>query len=352
MSSFEQHLNEPITRPAPEAHELPPGVPVGTFGELVEHAEAELAQFQTVHEPLPTTTDGRVDASQLLVALDIDGTILQADGTTSPRMKQAVKDLRDRGAKVVIASGRGPVAVQSISKQLAQPGDYLVCANGAVTIQLDSVEPFEYRIVDRVDFVPREALLALERVVPDMIFGVEITGKCFKVNRPFPVGELTGQQVVAPLADLLDEPVVRAIARAPQMTLAEFEQAVAAAKLDMVECAIGWTSWVDIGPKGVSKASALETLRQTLGLPQLGTIAFGDGWNDAQMLQWAHLSVAMGDAPQGVVDLASARAATVAADGVPAWVQAILAGSGTQTGTNTTVAPEFQGDSADPTREA
>jgi len=66
---------------------------------------------------------------------------------------------------------------------------------------------------------------------------------------------------------------------------------------------------------GVSKASALEEIRTGLGIDQARTVAVGDGFNDSEMLVWAGVGIAMGQAPQGVKDLADTVTESVYADG-------------------------------------
>ena len=64
--------------------------------------------------------------------------------------------------------------------------------------------------------------------------------------------------------------------------------------LQGVSYAIGWTAWLDLTPPGVSKASALERVRELLDVPAGATVTVGDGQNDREMLEWAGLGVAMG----------------------------------------------------------
>nr|MCW1079754.1 HAD-IIB family hydrolase [Streptococcus anginosus] len=56
------------------------------------------------------------------------------------------------------------------------------------------------------------------------------------------------------------------------------------------------SGWVDAGRAGISKASALEVLRRDFGIARGATVAVGDGGNDIQMLEWAGVGVAMGQA--------------------------------------------------------
>lgn len=306
--------NEPVTKPTGLGHGafVAPGAPTGSFEELKECA-ADCLPADLVKDP-----------TQMMVALDIDGTILQGDGSVTEWMKATIERLNQLGATVLLASGRAVWAMMPVFTKLGIASGYAVCSNGAVTVRLDPDEELGYTVIDQQTFVPGDTLQALRRAMPDGLLGVESTDVGFKVTEPFPAGELTGHQQVIPLEEMLNEPVCRVIARQPHMNVEEFAQVVEQAGLQSVEYAIGWTAWLDIAPENVTKASALERMRTQLDLPRCGTIAFGDGWNDIQMLQWAHLSVAMGDSPQGVVDVANARAGRVDEDGVPAFIDAIL----------------------------
>jgi len=66
----------------------------------------------------------------------------------------------------------------------------------------------------------------------------------------------------------------------------------------------------------VSKASALETLREELGVHPEHTVTVGDGNNDIEMLRWARDSYAMGNAPERVVAAAKSAVGPVDEDGV------------------------------------
>jgi hydroxymethylpyrimidine pyrophosphatase-like HAD family hydrolase len=77
---------------------------------------------------------------------------------------------------------------------------------------------------------------------------------------------------------------------------------------------------LDISPKGVSKASALEVQRQRLGIASEQVLVMGDGRNDIEMFQWAKasggLAFAMGQAPEEVQLEATDITSSVTDDGV------------------------------------
>jgi hydroxymethylpyrimidine pyrophosphatase-like HAD family hydrolase len=69
-------------------------------------------------------------------------------------------------------------------------------------------------------------------------------------------------------------------------------------------------------PTGVTKGSALESLRTRLGIPASDTMAVGDSFNDVEMLAWAAHGVAMGQAPEPVKTIADEVTAPVREDGL------------------------------------
>jgi hydroxymethylpyrimidine pyrophosphatase-like HAD family hydrolase len=74
------------------------------------------------------------------------------------------------------------------------------------------------------------------------------------------------------------------------------------AKLGLHEVSyfVGWSAWLDIGPRGVDKAHGLAMVCEDLGIDPADVLALGDGRNDIEMLQWAGRGVAIGDAPDEV----------------------------------------------------
>ncbi|MFV0426009.1 MAG: HAD family hydrolase [Beutenbergiaceae bacterium] len=248
---------------------------------------------------------------QTLVALDIDGTIMSMDGTISGRVQHAITRLVDGGVHLVLATGRSVVAVTPIIERLGLRQGYAVCSNGAVTISFDE---HGYQMLDVVTFDPGPAMRMLREHAPDVIYGVEDLGRGFKVTRPFPDGELGGAQEVVSFDELAAAPATRVVLRAPEQGADAFHKLVAASGLTGVNYAVGWTAWLDLSPEGVSKASALEEVRQRLGVEH--TLAVGDGRNDIEMFQWAGVAVAMDEADPDTKAAADAYTGPVTLDGL------------------------------------
>ena len=261
---------------------------------------------------------------RLLVALDVDGTILDINGRVSERMMASLARLRTYGVQIVISTGRGIQAALPVAYHVGLTDGWMICANGAVTLRMDPAAPGGYEIADAVTFDPTDAIAALTRAVPDGIVAVEVLGDGFKVSRPFPDGELIEAQRVVSLEEMSAQPVTRVVLRAPGMDVGEFSTLVAGCGLHSVEYAIGWTAWLDVAPEGVTKASALQSLAARLGTGASRTIAVGDGTNDVEMLRWAGIGAAMGSAPESVKESSDIVTGPVWHDGCAALLDAVV----------------------------
>lgn len=257
-----------------------------------------------------------------VVALDIDGTLLTwvpGAGTTYEQIPQAVYDAvrraRAAGAHIVLASGRSPHGMTRIADLLDLPPDgddplWIVASNGAVVFRYPPVD-----VVHEVTFDAAPAVAAVLEEHPEALVAVEERGVGYRVTRPFPDGELSGEMILTDVADLIAEPVSRVIIRDPNASADDFVRLAARLGLHGTDYVVGWTAWLDLSPVGVSKASGLEHVTDALGLRSGDVLAIGDGRNDLEMLRWAGRGVAMGQAVDEVRAAADHVTASVQDDG-------------------------------------
>jgi hydroxymethylpyrimidine pyrophosphatase-like HAD family hydrolase len=224
----------------------------------------------------------------------------------------------------VLATGRTVLATLPVALELGVDDGWLVCSNGAVTARVDASAPGGYRLHETVTFDPAPALDVVAGGIPDALVAVEDVGVGHRVNRLFPDGELWGPQEVAPFDDLRARPVTRVIVRSPERTRDDFHELVERLGLEDVTYAIGWTAWMDVAPQGVSKATALESVRRLLEVEPDRTVAIGDGRNDLDMLAWAARGVAMGHADDVVRAAADEVTGSVADDGAAEVLRSLV----------------------------
>ena len=255
-----------------------------------------------------------------LIGLDIDGTLVHDDGFLSPEVIKEVSRVKDLGHEVIIATGRAAANAVPVVRDLGINQGYVVSSNGAVTVELDAEHPRGFKISDVVTFDPAEVLAQLIEHLPDAHFAVEDVDGSYRFHRPFPSYALGDQNFETPLDELMHHPVSRVVVLSPEHDVDEFLGLISKIGLSSVSYAIGYTAWLDISPKGVTKASALENQRARLGISKNQVLVMGDGRNDMEMFQWAKgnggLAFAMGQAPEEVQLAATDVTSSVTDDGV------------------------------------
>lgn len=263
------------------------------------------------------------DWTPRVVALDIDGTLLKwVDGQTedyetiTAPVYDAIHRALDAGAHVVLSSGRSPHGMTRIADMLDIPREeadqlWVVASNGAVVFRYPPME-----VVHEETFDAAPAVAAVLEHHPDALVAVEeraVGG--YRVNRVFPEGEISGEQIITAVDDIVGEPVSRVIIRDPDATADDFLELASKLGLHGTDYVVGWTAWMDLSPVGVSKASGLQHVCDQLGLTAADVLAIGDGRNDIEMLGWAGRGVAMGQSVDEVKAAADDVTASVHDEG-------------------------------------
>lgn len=267
-----------------------------------------------------------------MVALDVDGTTVRHDGVTiSSRVRAAIRRIHRAGHHVVLSTGRSPAATLPVTAALELANGFAVCANGAVTVRLDT--PDRYTVVSHATFDPREVLAMLRRTLPSRAVAVELPGgRGYRVTDSWPDEDIVDEVRVVPWDELCAGGAGRLIVRAGP-DAGRIAGAVAALGLDCLADTIGPAGSVEITSRGVSKAFALEAVRTALGVRAADTIAVGDHLNDAGMLGWAARGIAMGHAPAAVKAIAGEVVAGCDEDGLADVLEPLVAGrAGTVSG--------------------
>lgn len=247
--------------------------------------------------------------SPQLVALDIDGTLVDRQGEITAAVKDVVRRAAAR-VPVVLATGRSWFETQPVHDQLGLPPGFVVVGNGTVW---GSYPPYEVRSVRTFD--PAPVIHKVVKADPDIRIAVEDVEGGFRLNAHFPEGDLHGRILQQSIEDLAAYPVTRVILRKPDAEENEFIELAAKLGMQGVSYAVGWSAWLDIMPEGVSKASALDEICADLGIHPDDVLTIGDGRNDVEMLTWAGRGVAMGSAPLEVIQAADAKTSGIDQDG-------------------------------------
>lgn len=248
-----------------------------------------------------------------LVALDVDGTMVDWENQMTDAVRDSIHALRETGVHVVISTGRAIPGVLDAARNLGLAEGIAVASNGAVVHTYPPVD-----VVHTVTFDASEAVKRVLEHIPDALVAVEEVGTGYRVSKPFPDWEIEGDVEIQTVDELVAEPVTRVIIRAPDHDVEEFGKLVEGLGLSGVNYNIGYTAWLDLAPDGVSKASGLEVVCGRLDVARADVLAVGDGMNDLEMLRWAGRGVAMGQAVDAVKEVADDVTGTVTDDGLAA----------------------------------
>ncbi|MFF2841012.1 HAD family hydrolase [Paenarthrobacter sp. NPDC057981] len=262
--------------------------------------------------------------NKLMIALDVDGTLVDHDGHMTPEVRSAAQAVVAKGHDVMIATGRSLNATLPIIEKIGMERGYAVCCNGGVTLRLDPTLEAGYEIIHKATFDPAPALKALRERLPNAKYALEDEDGNFLSTERFQDASFGVESIGVDFQTMLDSVAVRVVVFSSENTSDEFNDAISHIGLSGVTYSVGWTAWLDIAAEGVTKASALEALRRRLGTDQANTVAVGDGRNDIEMLTWAGRGIAMGQAPDEVLAVADEVTASVLDDGAALVLRGLL----------------------------
>jgi Cof subfamily protein (haloacid dehalogenase superfamily) len=300
-----------------EAHLPPTGsvevVPAPEAAEIVEQVARD-------------ADNPRVDTAPLLIALDLDGTVLLEDETLSPGVVDAIAHAQAAGHEVMVATGRSWEGTVGILELLGIAPEFAVCSNGAVVLKRVNADTLDYDRFKVETFDARHVLGLLRDKLPNAHYLVELANGHRRYTDYLPDWNLTRADRV-PFEELGVDPVCRVVVVAPDHEEKDFVTLVDQIGLHHVSYAVGWTAWLDIAPKGVDKSTGLELVRTELGLDPERVLVMGDGRNDLGMFEWAlqngGRAVAMAQGPQEVLEAAGETTSSVHEGGVAAILRSL-----------------------------
>jgi Cof subfamily protein (haloacid dehalogenase superfamily) len=241
-----------------------------------------------------------------LVAVDLDGTLLNDSKQVTEQTAQALACLPDRGVKLIIASARPPRSVRAIYQSLGL--DTLqINYNGAMVWDEPRQKAMYHRpiagrvakqIIEHARDLFEETIVSCEILDkwytdrPDDGSHTTETGKMFPPDVICPIDQLTRGGVTKLM--LLGEP--RIILRLEDDLSEAFSGQVTILKTDR--------DLLQIMHPQVSKATTLQKVAKYYGVPMEQVMAIGDAPNDVGMLQSAGVSIAMDNAHALVKDVA------------------------------------------------
>lgn len=261
------------------------------------------------------------------MALDVDGTVLTSDHRVSTDTGEAVRAVARSGAEIVLASSRGPGGLRPVFEALGMHG-LAVAYQGALVCRLHPPVGIEVLFEKRlpVDSARRVISSATRRGLSVGWYTAESWNVVRLDDAVAREAGITGEtpNVVADPERIGEAPhKVLCIAGEPRL-LPELRDLASRLPED---CAgqFSHESYLEVTHREADKAPALEALASRLGVAREEVVAIGDGANDAAMLVWAGVGVAMGHAPDPVKAAADWVTESNDRDGVAAAIELLRA---------------------------
>lgn len=255
-----------------------------------------------------------------ILAFDIDGTLTNQKKEITPATKSAIARAKELGTIIVIASGRPIQGIRPLAKELGlyESGGYILALNGGMVVSCqdetvihNSKIPMEYyREIYDLAKANQVNLMTYEG---DAIVSEDITNEYLEIEAR--INGLDKKQVHH-LCEFLDYEVNKFLMLGEGSYLAEVEKKVYKALSDRMDVYRSEPFFLEVLPKNVHKGKALEKLLESLGLDREDLMAFGDGFNDLTMIEYAGMGVAMSNGNEMVKAKADLIAPSNEEDGV------------------------------------
>lgn len=238
-------------------------------------------------------------------------------------------DAADAGITVVWATARAKHSVHSLAASCGFRG-FAVAANGAVLIDLADGSPRIIDVQPLSEAAAANAMTRIRTIVPRTVFArvgptrfvadPGYAAMCtFTDHHRDPEGmELTDSTV------LDDEPIVKIVARHPDVDSETLFRAVAEAGIPGVTPTHSGAPYLEMAAAGVSKASGLTRLCGAWGIDPAEVAACGDAINDLPMLSWAGIALCPANASADALAVADQILPGNDDDGVASYLESLI----------------------------
>lgn len=235
------------------------------------------------------------------IGIDLDDTLLDSNLNISVRNRQVIQKVLKLGIKVVLASGRMLCSMQPYAAMLGLDGP-LIAYNGALVRDEKSGEVLVDQPVDgetgiRLVSFFRNAGIHLNVYINDQLYMEKLTEWGLRYAATAGVTPI----VVPDLCPILAKaPSHKLLGVGDGETLTRFQAQLQEIFGRQLQFVTSKPIYLEILAPGVSKAAALKKLVAGWGGLRQNVLAIGDAPNDLEMIAWAGLGVAVGNASSRV----------------------------------------------------
>ena len=227
-----------------------------------------------------------------LLAMDLDKTLLQQDGSIPDETVMKLRKLRSEGVHLALCTGRVRASAEHYAQVIG--GASVVSFNGSVIRTEDGrireseipaetvrkVLDFCYENNVYVQFYRNDTIL-VDHHTPELDTDHDIRFTEYKECGDLRLTDIRAspKMVALEMSDRVDDIIMKMRAQFPQLTMNISSRYV-----------------IEIMPKGIDKGYGLSVVAESLGIDRKDVVAVGDSMNDLAMVEWAGVGVAVANA--------------------------------------------------------
>jgi len=258
------------------------------------------------------------------LACDLDRTLIADDLVLRPRTRGAIASAREAGLETVLVTGRMFRSLRPYAEAAGVTAP-VVCYQGAVVADPRTGEFLRHEPIP-VELA-REAIAAVEAegyglncYVDDELYVASETPEA----RQYADFQRIPIHVVGPLLDWLAARPTKLVTIGDSNELDALERRMKGRFGDRLFIAKSLPYFLELANAGVTKGAGMDVVADRLGLDPGQVVAFGDGENDVELLEWAGYGVAVANAHERVLATADFVAPSVEEEGVAQVIEALL----------------------------
>lgn len=284
-----------------------------------------------------------------LAAIDLDGTMLNQYGVITPKTKEIIQQIQNKGIEVIIASGRPIDSIKTIAKEINSQ-KYFISGNGAIVYDISKDEIIYENTLKKQKVLEIIKICEENSIYYNIYTEKEILAKSLQCNVLYYHKENANKdeqnKTHINIIENIYEYISNRNEKVIKITVCENNESIFNSilrKLKEVEeievLDISHMSrkiikqgseeipiqyyYTEISAKNVDKWNALEFLKEKINIQTEQIIAIGDNINDKKMIQNAGLGIAMGQSHPSIKEVAKQVTSSNTEDGVAQALEAI-----------------------------
>ena len=278
-----------------------------------------------------------------LIAIDLDGTLLNSYGQVSEKNRLALKQAQENGAQIVLSSGRSTNSVKNIANDIGD-NKYIICGNGSLIYDLQKEEIIYDKFIDKkkalqIINICEQNSIYYNVYTENMVIAKTLSNNVMfyhqeNANKPDSkktkinlveniyeyVQNLENENIlkftISDTSSIIFNSIIRKLREIKNidvLDVAHMSRKIIKAGTEEVSLEYYYT---EITSKDVDKWKAIEWLAKELDIKEKEIMAIGDNVNDKLMIENAGLGVAMGNSAPYIKEIANKVVSNNNEDGV------------------------------------